>query len=192
MLICSIRLFELHSKTVVTLIGFAISVVGWFLWNVLLSKIYKNQYGIYLVYDEFLYNFGGQARWWATVFIGLGALIILELVVQSVRRVYWPTDQDIMQRIEKEANAKRKRQEMQPADDQSQDMETGIVQREGEEPISLADLRSVADTGGSSGGNSQYDGYRPPNFTPPDEEKESPFETLRNKIRSRGNSTVRR
>lgn len=62
--------------------------------------------GPYIVRDAFIENFGRQLRWWATVLVELIALIVAELVVQAVRRVYWPTDQDLMQRIEKDTDIK--------------------------------------------------------------------------------------
>jgi phospholipid-translocating ATPase len=64
--------------------------------------------GIYIVRDGFTQNFGRQLLWWATVLVGLAALVVAELVVQALRRVYWPNDQDLMQRIEKDALAQGK------------------------------------------------------------------------------------
>ena len=36
--------------------------------------------------------------------------MVLDLVVQALRRVYWPKDQDLMQRIEKDTYARAKKQ----------------------------------------------------------------------------------
>ncbi|UNI19607.1 drs2 neo1 protein [Purpureocillium takamizusanense] len=93
---------EVHSKTAVIFGGLIISVGGWFLWNMILSAVYKRQVGPYIVRDSFLRNFGRELQWWTTMLLGLTVLVALELVVQGVRRVYWPTDQDLMQRIEKD------------------------------------------------------------------------------------------
>lgn len=62
---------------------------------------------IYLVRDNFLNHFGRQLSWWAICLLELGALVVLDLVVQSIRRVYFPTDQDLMQRIEKDAKSQK-------------------------------------------------------------------------------------
>ena len=43
--------------------------------------------------------------WWTIILLELAALIVLELVIQAVRRVYWPTDEDLMQRVEKDERA---------------------------------------------------------------------------------------
>ncbi|KAF7563169.1 hypothetical protein G7046_g978 [Stylonectria norvegica] len=99
-------ILELHSKTIITFIGFFISVAGWFVWMIALSGIKSRTVGPYIVRDAFLDNFGKQLRWWTTVLVELVALIVAELVVQSIRRVYWPTDTDLMQRIEQDSDVK--------------------------------------------------------------------------------------
>ncbi|GAO19599.1 hypothetical protein UVI_02031900 [Ustilaginoidea virens] len=100
-------ILELHHKTVITFAGFAISVAGWFLWCLFLSGTYPEKVGKDMVRDGFLHNFGRKLSWWTTLLIALAALVMLDLVVQGVRRVYWPTDVDLMQRIEKDAEARR-------------------------------------------------------------------------------------
>lgn len=67
-----------------------------------LSGIYPLKFGPYIVRDAFIHNFGHTLSWWTIVLLELAALVVMELVVQAVRRVYWPTDQDLMQRIEKD------------------------------------------------------------------------------------------
>lgn len=55
--------------------------------------------------DAILENFGRQLVWWTTILLELAALIVIELVIQAIRRVYWPTDEDLMQRVEKDQMA---------------------------------------------------------------------------------------
>ncbi|KAL3959177.1 hypothetical protein ACCO45_007339 [Purpureocillium lilacinum] len=98
---------EVHSKTAIIFGGLFISIGGWFLWNIILSAGYKRQVGPYIVRDSFLRNFGRELQWWVTMLLGLTVLVALELVVQGVRRVYWPTDQDLMQRIERDKGVRR-------------------------------------------------------------------------------------
>lgn len=100
-------ILEMHTKTIITLVGFVISVGGWFLWCIVISTVYSHKNGAYIVRDEFMQNFGRQLMWWATTCIALTTPIILELAVQAVRRVYWPTDQDLMQRIERDEDSMR-------------------------------------------------------------------------------------
>ncbi|KHN94912.1 ATPase, P-type, phospholipid-translocating, flippase [Metarhizium album ARSEF 1941] len=100
-------ILELHSKTVITFGGFIISVAGWFLWCLFLSGMYPPKVGKDMVRRGLLRNFGRQASWWTTLLVALAALVVMDLVAQGVRRVYWPTDQDLMQRMEKDAGARR-------------------------------------------------------------------------------------
>lgn len=90
----------MHSQTVISAAGLFISVTGWFLWSILLSLIYGNSNGPYLVRGTFLHNFGRTAIWWLTALEALATVVTLELIVASVRRVYFATDQDLMQEIE--------------------------------------------------------------------------------------------
>ncbi|KAG5957074.1 hypothetical protein E4U58_006289 [Claviceps cyperi] len=100
-------ILELHHKTVITFTGFFVSVTGWFLWCLFLSGMYPLKAGKDIVHNAFLRNFGRQLSWWATLLLALATLIVMDLVVQGVRRVYWPTDQDLMQRVEKDEPARR-------------------------------------------------------------------------------------
>ncbi|KAB5531286.1 hypothetical protein GE09DRAFT_1292068 [Coniochaeta sp. 2T2.1] len=93
---------ELHNQTVITLVGLLISVGGWFVWNLFLSAIYSPKPGPYAVRDAFTHNFGRSPVWWLTGLMALVAVIVFELLVASVRRAYWPRDQDLMQALEKD------------------------------------------------------------------------------------------
>ncbi|KAI3396407.1 hypothetical protein diail_12215 [Diaporthe ilicicola] len=94
---------ELHNKTLVTFIGFFISVGGWFLWNLFLSAIYNPRVGPYIVRDAFIYNFGRKPTWWLTALMALAMVVVFELAVSAVRRIFSPQDQDLMQEAEKYA-----------------------------------------------------------------------------------------
>lgn len=103
-------LIELHSKTIITFGGYILTTGGWFIWLLILSKALSKTMGIYLVHDTFIHNFGAHLSWWTTLLLALSAPVILELVVQGVRRVYWPTDQDLMQRLERENDVQQLRE----------------------------------------------------------------------------------
>lgn len=94
-------ILELHSKTFVTIVGFFLSVSGWFLWNLILAEAYKREIGPYSVHGAFLNRFGKMPLWWLTLVMVLTMVIVLELAVTAVRRVFWPQDQDLMQEMEK-------------------------------------------------------------------------------------------
>lgn len=94
-------ILELHHKTLVTFVGFLLSIGGWFLWNMILSVAYKRGFGPYSVHGAFLHRFGKIPLWWLTLIMVLIMVIVLELAVTAVRRVFWPQDQDLMQEMEK-------------------------------------------------------------------------------------------
>jgi phospholipid-translocating ATPase len=95
-------LLETHNQTIITFAGIFMSVTGWFIWNIFLAFIYKPLTGPYIVRDAFIQNFGRDAGWWITGILTLTAVVVLELVMASLRRVYWPRDQDLMQELEKD------------------------------------------------------------------------------------------
>lgn len=98
---------ELHHKTAVTAAGLLLSVAGWFLWNLFLSAIYKRRASPYAVRDGFVYGFGRVPAWWLTLVMVLAAVVVFELAVTALRRIYWPEDQDLMQEAEQIGRAVR-------------------------------------------------------------------------------------
>ncbi|KND92004.1 putative phospholipid-transporting ATPase [Tolypocladium ophioglossoides CBS 100239] len=180
-------ILELHCKTVVTFVGLFLSIGGWFLWNILLSAIYKKSVGPYIVREAFLHNFGRTLQWWATVLIGLAMLLVLELVVQGVRRVYWPTDQDLMQRIEKDVSAGKGVAHLAAAKREKEEdieMQSLVVERGRAEATKAEASRARSRSPPWSRISDEqvwrprlsHDDYRPPGFMPPAEERENPFE----------------
>lgn len=94
---------EMHHKTIVTTVGWCLTIWGWFMFNLLISgtHVMSAVIGPYPVRDDFIHNFGRQLLWWVTVLLALAAGLVLELCVTSLRRVYFPTDQDLWQEIER-------------------------------------------------------------------------------------------
>ncbi|ROT38983.1 phospholipid-translocating P-type ATPase [Sodiomyces alkalinus F11] len=104
---------EMHDKTIIAFLGVFLSITGWFLWNLALSGLFQNELRIYQIRRAFLDNFGATLNFWTVCLVALGAVLVLELFVDAVRRVYWANDVDLMQRIEREERkaAKRKAKE---------------------------------------------------------------------------------
>lgn len=100
------RILETHHKSPVVAGAFILTVGGWFMWLSCLSQTFEPLYDEYFVAGTFVHNFGHTLLWWTFVLLGLTCLLVLELAVQAVRRVYLPTDVDIMQRIEKRQHAR--------------------------------------------------------------------------------------
>jgi phospholipid-translocating ATPase len=105
-------ILEMHNKTLITALGWVISVGGWFMWNILLSLIMKikgnKNYLLYPVAKGFLHQFGTNLLWWLVLILTLAALIVLELGVSSVRKAFWPTDTDVFQEFQKDKFIKKR------------------------------------------------------------------------------------
>ncbi|KAL7934134.1 hypothetical protein V8C35DRAFT_46671 [Trichoderma chlorosporum] len=199
-------LLEFHSKTLIPLIGLALEITGWFLWNLILSTIYQRTIGPIIVRDEFIHNFGPRLSWWTTLILGLVTPIVMELTVQAIRRVYFPTDQDLMQRIEKDTNSKEilkqyaadgggdleagtsqgiELEEMGLRTDQREEGVTLLADHDGEversqspQPVSAVSRRSFHELGQRRSLRVSHDDYRPPGFAPLAEEREIPLEEV--------------
>ncbi|KAM0280053.1 hypothetical protein ACHAQH_004248 [Verticillium albo-atrum] len=102
-------MLEMHTKTIISFIGVFLSVGGWFLWNLILSGIFEEKLRIYQIRRAFIDNFGHTLNFWAVVLVALGAVLVMELLVNASRRVYFPHDVDLMQRVEREETKALKR-----------------------------------------------------------------------------------
>lgn len=102
-------LVEMHHKTWIVLGGFLITITGWFVWNLFLALVYHRSIGPYTVRGSFIHGFGRVPKWWLAVIAALMAALMLELIVKSIRRIYFPSDTTIMQEIEAEQRRKQSR-----------------------------------------------------------------------------------
>jgi phospholipid-translocating ATPase len=86
------------------LIGFVLSVGGWFLWQIILSLLFKpgKSYFLYPIKDGFVYYFGRNLLWWLVLILSLASVIVLELGVKSLKKSFWPTDTDLFQQLQKD------------------------------------------------------------------------------------------
>ncbi|CAM1506844.1 Fc.00g064850.m01.CDS01 [Cosmosporella sp. VM-42] len=80
-------IFETHYKTTVVMCSFFITTIGWFAWLSFLDAVYAPvPSGTYDIRNSFTQLWGDDAIWWATVFIVLGFIGMLELVIKVVKR----------------------------------------------------------------------------------------------------------
>lgn len=90
----------MHTKTIIPVIGWTITVFGWFAWNLLLMVVEKSITQGYFISRAFLDHFGNTLLWWVVLLIDVVVVIVYELVVSAVRRVYFPTDADVFQELQ--------------------------------------------------------------------------------------------
>ncbi|EPQ67156.1 Aminophospholipid translocase, partial [Blumeria graminis f. sp. tritici 96224] len=103
-------ILEMHNKTYLPLFGWYITVMGWFLWQILLSVVQKPdvRYHLYPVKDGFLHSFGANPSWWLVVVLSLTCLFVLEMSCSALRKGLWPTDTDIFQELQRDTLISRR------------------------------------------------------------------------------------
>lgn len=66
---------------------FFVTTIGWFVWCLILSAVYPAApSGTYAIRDTFIKLYGDDPLWWATLFIVLGFLGLLELLGKATKR----------------------------------------------------------------------------------------------------------
>ena len=80
-------IFETHYKSIIVMCSFFITTWGWFAWLSFLDGVYAPvPSGPYDIRSSFTQRWGDDAVWWATVFVVLGFIGLLELVMKAVKR----------------------------------------------------------------------------------------------------------
>lgn len=100
---------EMHTKTVMSAIGWTLSVGGWTMWNILLNFAYSHKGSqSYGVRNGFLGHFGKNPSWWVILILSTAAIIVFEFAIISVRHAFWPSDTDAFQELEKDKVLKKR------------------------------------------------------------------------------------
>ncbi|KHN99959.1 P-type ATPase [Metarhizium album ARSEF 1941] len=80
-------IFETHYKSTIVMCSFFITTCGWFAWLAFLDGVYApGPEGPYLIRHTFTRAFGNDAVWWATAFVVLAFLGLMELVGKTIKR----------------------------------------------------------------------------------------------------------
>ena len=105
-----LQLLEQHNKSFVALACMVVEVGGWWLWNVLLSISYANNYE-YGVKEGILERFGRNPLWWLSLVLIVAACVLFEIGVRAVKGAFFPTDVDVFQQLEKDGEVRRRFEE---------------------------------------------------------------------------------
>jgi len=111
MLIRVHRFIETHTKSIMNFTSIFISIGGWFLWNIILTFQYKRNSTIYYVRSTFIKTFGDSLIWWLCLILIIATCLVFEIGTQSLRKVYFPSDEDVFQTLEKDPIVKRRFEE---------------------------------------------------------------------------------
>ena len=104
---------ELHSKTWITFAAFAITIAGWFVWLLILNSAYalKEQLA-YNVRWGFVSDFGPMLEWWLTAWSCVTAFLIFDCLVSYLRKIFYPSDTDVFQELEKDPVIRKRFEEV--------------------------------------------------------------------------------
>lgn len=82
----SCRIIETHTKNIVILGSFLITVAGWWAWQAFLSGSYSPSPSPYAVRGGLTEGFGRDLSWWTCLIVVLAALIVFEMGYKAVKR----------------------------------------------------------------------------------------------------------
>ncbi|KAF2703502.1 P-type ATPase [Pleomassaria siparia CBS 279.74] len=111
MIAAKIQFIETHTKSMLNAISIFISVGGWFLWDIILTFQYKRDTKIYYVRHALIQTFGDSLAWWLCLILIVATCLVFEIGTQSLRKVYFPSDEDVFQTLEKDPAVKRRFEE---------------------------------------------------------------------------------
>jgi len=96
-----LQFWEIQNKTVTAAIAMFLSIGGWFLWNIILGALYKDNV-IYNVKGGIFKRWGRNALWWLCLLLIVVAVWAFEVMVKMIRMAWWPSDVDQFQRMERD------------------------------------------------------------------------------------------
>lgn len=105
-----LQFLEIRNKSIMAAISIFLSVGGWFLWNIILSRRYVDNV-IYNVKDNFLTRSGRDLLWWVTLLLCVMAVILFEITVSTIRSTIFPTDVDTFQEYEQDREIRKRFEE---------------------------------------------------------------------------------
>lgn len=100
-IVTKLQFWEMQNKTVTAAIAMFLSIGGWFLWNIILGALYKDNV-IYNVKAGIFHRWGRNALWWLCLLLIVVAVWTFEIMVKMIRGALKPTDVDHFQRMERD------------------------------------------------------------------------------------------
>ncbi|KAI1103499.1 phospholipid-translocating P-type ATPase [Jackrogersella minutella] len=159
-----ILILECYNQTAITFGGFAISILGWFAWNLFIGSIYPLKFGQYIVRGAFIHEFGNKLGWWATAGATIAAVVAFELGLTALQRIYFPKDQHLWQEIEREGGVSEVLKEHAAEEGRAAPPTGGDGQMDNEDELEYQrSLSPVLSEG--SGGNTLNELHAPPSST---------------------------
>ncbi|KAJ5514108.1 phospholipid-transporting ATPase [Penicillium fimorum] len=97
-----LQFLEVYNKTITCAASLLVAIGGCFLWNIVLSFIYRFEsgQGIYHVRWNFMYESGEDMLFWHGLVLAVLSVCLFEIAVATFRAWLFPTDVDLFQRYE--------------------------------------------------------------------------------------------
>lgn len=158
-----VRILQCHHKTVITFVGFFLSVLGWFVWNLFISAAHPISFGPYIVRGSFVHEFGNKLGWWTIAGATTAAVLAFELGLTALQRIYFPRDEHLWQEIEREGGVSEVLKEHAAEEGRAVSIDAGAEQQvdggdDSEQSHPLTPVMSQE----SSGGNGPNNIFIPP------------------------------
>ena len=109
-IVTKLQVLEIHNHSITAVIAFVLSVGGWFLWNIILAGLYKDN-STYNVKDGFFDRFGRNVLWWLTLFLAVSSCLLFEIAVRGLKAAYIPTDVETFQALEQGLEVRKRFEE---------------------------------------------------------------------------------
>ncbi|KAF9883785.1 hypothetical protein FE257_002815 [Aspergillus nanangensis] len=108
-----LQALEVHNKTYLSLAVMIISIGGWFMWNLILSRQYdiNSGDGIYHVPGNFVFQSGLDLGFWLVLLVTVMAAVVFEMCVSALRANLLPTDVDVFQEYEQDLEIRKRFEE---------------------------------------------------------------------------------
>jgi len=107
-----LQVIEQRNRSIMAVIGWVLAVGGWFLWNLVLSAIYRSTTNPqYFVKGAFLHQFGRNALWWLALALAVAACLLYEIAVRALKCALFPTDVEIFQTLEQDLDVRKRFEE---------------------------------------------------------------------------------
>ncbi|KAJ5206547.1 hypothetical protein N7491_002837 [Penicillium cf. griseofulvum] len=97
-----LQFLEVYNKTIICAASLLVAIGGCFLWNIVLSFIYRFEsgQGIYHVRWNFMHESGENMLFWHGLVLAVLSVCLFEIAVATFRAWLFPTDVDLFQRYE--------------------------------------------------------------------------------------------
>ncbi|KAI0513283.1 phospholipid-translocating P-type ATPase [Xylaria bambusicola] len=98
-----ILIFEMHNKTWIPLLACALSISLWFFFSLIIDAVPQrySRGSEYHIFHAFTRQFGNTLSWWSVAIIGILIVLGTNLGTTALQRVFFPTDRNLWQEIEK-------------------------------------------------------------------------------------------